>query len=115
MNLLNKWIRVIHRWLAVPLVLAVAAALIGSAAGGGSELPSWIGLAALLTLLSLLVTGVYLSRSTICARYDGRDQGLLREIHNQGRKENASEVSFHCSCGRGHRSGLDGRGVPVGG
>ncbi len=50
----------IHRWLAVPLVLAVAAALIGSAAGGGSELPSWIGLAALLTLLSLLVTGVYL-------------------------------------------------------
>jgi hypothetical protein len=24
MNLLNKWIRVIHRWLAVPLVLAVA-------------------------------------------------------------------------------------------
>ncbi|NTU61973.1 MAG: hypothetical protein HGB05_00910 [Chloroflexi bacterium] len=60
MNLLNKWIRMIHRWLAVPLVLAVAAALIGSAAGGGSELPSWIGLAALLTLLSLLVTGVYL-------------------------------------------------------
>ena len=60
MNLLNKWIRMIHRWLAVPLVLAVAAALIGSAVGGGSELPSWIGLAALLTLLSLLVTGVYL-------------------------------------------------------
>jgi hypothetical protein len=30
------------------------------AAGGGSELPSWIGLAALLTLLSLVATGVYL-------------------------------------------------------
>ena len=60
MNMFNKWIRVIHRWLAVPLILVVAAALIGSAAGGGSELPSWIGLAGLLSLLSLLVTGLYL-------------------------------------------------------
>jgi hypothetical protein len=60
MNMLSKWIRILHRWLAVPLVLVVAAALIGNAAGGGSELPAWIGLAGLLSLLSLLVTGLYM-------------------------------------------------------
>jgi MYXO-CTERM domain-containing protein len=37
-----------------------AASLAGCAAAGGSERPSWIGWAALLTLLALLVTGVYL-------------------------------------------------------
>jgi len=60
MNMLSKWIRILHRWLAVPLVVVVAAALIGSAAGGGRELPAWIGLAGLLSLLSLLVTGLYM-------------------------------------------------------
>jgi hypothetical protein len=57
MKVLSKWIRVIHRWLSVPLMFIVTAALIGSATGGG-ELPAWIGLLGLLTLLSLLITGL---------------------------------------------------------
>ena len=53
----NKWIRQIHRWLSVAFTLAVMANI---AAMGMAAPAVWIGLLALVPLIPLLVTGLYL-------------------------------------------------------
>ena len=53
----NKWIRQIHRWLSLAFTLAVIANI---AAMGMAEPAVWIGLLALVPLIPLLVTGLYL-------------------------------------------------------
>lgn len=53
----NKWIRQIHRWLSLAFTLAVLANL---AAMGMAEPAVWIGLLALVPLIPLLATGLYL-------------------------------------------------------
>lgn len=53
----NKWIRQIHRWLSLAFTLAVTANI---AAMGMTEPAVWIGLLALVPLIPLLMTGIYL-------------------------------------------------------
>ncbi|HCL67205.1 MAG TPA: hypothetical protein DIC56_20695 [Rhizobium sp.] len=53
----NKWIRQIHRWLSLAFTLAVIANI---AAMGMAEPAVWIGLLALVPLIPLLATGLYL-------------------------------------------------------
>lgn len=53
----NKWIRQIHRWLSLAFTLAVIANI---AAMGMTEPAVWIGLLALVPLIPLLMTGLYL-------------------------------------------------------
>jgi len=53
----NKWIRQIHRWLSIAFTLAVIANI---AAMGMAEPAVWIGLLALVPLIPLLATGLYL-------------------------------------------------------
>ncbi|MBW8302184.1 MAG: hypothetical protein K0M60_21540 [Hydrogenophaga sp.] len=53
----NKWIRQIHRWLSLAFTLAVVANI---AAMGLAEPAVWIGLLALVPLIPLLLTGIYL-------------------------------------------------------
>ena len=60
MNTLSKWIRILHRWLVVPLVLAVIAAVLTTPSGDNASAPPWMIVLLILSLLSLLVTGVYL-------------------------------------------------------
>lgn len=60
MNTVSKWIRILHRWLAIPFVLAAIAAIFSTSSGDNASSPPWmIGLLIVL-LLSLLVTGLYL-------------------------------------------------------
>ena len=53
----NYWIRQIHRWLSIAFTVAVVVNLI---ALGRQESAVWIGLLALLPLVLLLLTGLYL-------------------------------------------------------
>lgn len=61
MHTLNKWTRQLHRWLVIPLVLAASALIIGGFTGGeGFEQPAWLNITALVSLLSLVFTGLYM-------------------------------------------------------
>lgn len=53
----NRWIRQAHRWLSLLFTLAVIANFV--AMGMGSE-AQWVGYIALLPLIPLLFSGIYL-------------------------------------------------------
>ena len=53
----NTWVRQVHRWLSIAFTVAVIVNLV---AMGGSEPAVWVGLLALLPLVLLLFTGLYL-------------------------------------------------------
>jgi hypothetical protein len=53
----NNWVRQIHRWLSIAFTVAV---IVNIAALGRQESAVWIGLLALLPLVLLLLTGLYL-------------------------------------------------------
>jgi len=53
----NNWVRQIHRWLSIAFTVAV---IINIAAMWRKESPLWVGLLALVPLIFLLLTGLYL-------------------------------------------------------
>ena len=56
---MSKWIRQVHRWVAVAFTLTVIANFVDLARGGGNP-PTWITYSPLLPLGVLLLTGLYL-------------------------------------------------------
>ena len=56
----NRWIRQIHRWVAVAFTLTVIANFIALGMGGGKQPPPSITYAPLAPLAVLLFTGLYL-------------------------------------------------------
>jgi hypothetical protein len=57
----NKWIRIIHRWLVIPLILAFFLTIIlNGALGSTSPILSVVGIVGVLSLLSMFVTGFYM-------------------------------------------------------
>jgi hypothetical protein len=53
----NACIRQVHRWLSIAFTLAV---IVNLAVLGATQPPVWVGLLALLPLILLLITGLYL-------------------------------------------------------
>jgi uncharacterized membrane protein len=54
----DKWIRQVHRWLSIAFMAAVIAVIV---AMGRQQAPAiWVGLLALVPLIVLLLTGLYL-------------------------------------------------------
>ncbi len=53
----NKWVRQIHRWLSIAFTLAVIANMVVLAR---EQPPVWVGQLALLPLVLLLLTGLYM-------------------------------------------------------
>ena len=53
----NTCIRQVHRWLSIAFTLAV---IVNVAVLGATQPPVWVGLLALLPLIFLLLTGLYL-------------------------------------------------------
>jgi hypothetical protein len=53
----NTWIRQIHRWLSIAFTMAVVVNIVALAQ---KEQAVWVGLLALLPLVLLLLTGLYL-------------------------------------------------------
>ena len=61
----NTWIRQMHRWLSLAFTLAVVANI----AAMSLQAPAvWIGLMALVPLIPLLITGIYLFAQPYLAR-----------------------------------------------
>ncbi|MBB3457171.1 hypothetical protein FHT86_005489 [Rhizobium sp. BK313] len=53
----NKWIRKIHRWVSIAFTVAVIINIVALRQG---QTATWIGILALLPLVLLLLTGLYL-------------------------------------------------------
>ncbi len=56
---LNQWTRQIHRWLSIAFTAGVVTYIVAMSVGQGQP-PAWVGLLALVPLILLLVTGLYL-------------------------------------------------------
>jgi hypothetical protein len=57
MNRWNRWVRQIHRWMSILFTLTVIANIVGLAVDRQSV---WVGFAALVPLVLLLASGLYL-------------------------------------------------------
>ncbi len=67
----NRWVRQIHRWLSI----AFTAAVIGNMIALTQEEPAlWVGILALVPLILLLITGLYLFLLPYVAGRSGRRQ-----------------------------------------
>jgi uncharacterized iron-regulated membrane protein len=70
MKAVSNWIRKIHRWLAIPLFVAVAVLLISTVTQGeGYQSPGWLNVIAIGSILSLLLTGLYMFVQHYAARW----------------------------------------------
>jgi hypothetical protein len=54
---MSNWVRQIHRWLAIAFTLGVITYMVAMSWG---QPPFWVGLLALIPLIFLLLTGLYL-------------------------------------------------------
>jgi L-asparagine transporter-like permease len=68
---LNNWVRQIHRWLSVAFTLAVIVNIVVMTRG---EPPFWVGLLALVPLILMLLTGLYLFVLPYAARRRGAQE-----------------------------------------
>jgi archaellum biogenesis protein FlaJ (TadC family) len=64
----NGRIRQIHRWLSIAFTLAVIANIVAMV---GKEPPIWVGLMALLPLILLMLSGLYLFSLPYLAKRQG--------------------------------------------
>ena len=64
---MNTWMRQIHRWLSIAFTLGVLTYIVTMSVGKGQP-TAWVGLLALIPLIALLVTGLYLFALPYVAR-----------------------------------------------
>ena len=64
----NMWIRQIHRWLSIAFTLAVIANIVAMTM---QLQATWIGFLALVPLIPLLATGLYMFAQPYLSRRDG--------------------------------------------
>ena len=75
----NNWIRQIHRWVSIAFTVAV---IINIVALVRKEQAAWIGLLALVPLILLLVTGLYLFALPYASRWRrAAESGLTRNTN----------------------------------
>jgi hypothetical protein len=73
---MNMWVRQIHRWLSMAFTAGVLAYIV---AMGQGQPPMWLGLFALLPLILLLVTGLYLFALPYAIRWRGDGRPIAQE------------------------------------
>jgi hypothetical protein len=66
----NKWIRQTHRWLSIAFTLGVITYMVVMRRG---QSPAWVGLFALVPLILLLLSGLYLFVLPYVVRWRGRE------------------------------------------
>lgn len=65
----NTWIRQLHRWLSIAFTTGVITYIVVMTQG---QPPAWVGLLALIPLILLLLTGLYLFALPHVLRWRGR-------------------------------------------
>jgi L-asparagine transporter-like permease len=83
MSKFSKWVRNIHRWLAIPLIIALILTLITTIAQGAT--PDWVATFGIFSILSLLITGLYMFVQHYLSR-------LRRSMRNKQRESGTVEV-----------------------
>ena len=68
---LSKWIRQVHRWLSIAFTAGVVTYIVAMSQG---QPPMWMGLLALVPLILLLVSGLYLFVLPHALRWRGQRQ-----------------------------------------
>ena len=61
-----RWIRQFHRWISIAFTVAV---IVNIAAMSNGQPPFWVGLLALLPLIALLLTGLYMFALPYAAKW----------------------------------------------
>jgi quinol-cytochrome oxidoreductase complex cytochrome b subunit len=56
----NNWIRQLHRWLSIAFTVAVIVNIVNIVVRGQKEPAVWVGLLALVPLILLMLTGLYM-------------------------------------------------------
>jgi hypothetical protein len=57
----NKWIRTLHRWLAIPVMAALVIAIgWGITQGATAPLPTWVSTLVIVSIFALFLSGVYM-------------------------------------------------------
>ena len=70
MKAVSNWIRKIHRWLAIPLFVAIVVLLISTVTQGeGYQSPVWLNVIAIGSILSLFLSGLYMFVQHYAARW----------------------------------------------
>ena len=64
----NRWIRQVHRWLSIVFTIGVIANIINIFVMGQEQPAVWIGMMALIPLILLLLTGLYMFALPYIAR-----------------------------------------------
>ena len=64
----NKWVRQSHRWLSIAFTAGVITYMVVMSFG---QPPAWVGLLALVPLIALLLSGLYLFALPHVARWRG--------------------------------------------
>ncbi|MEN2789447.1 hypothetical protein ABC974_07420 [Sphingomonas oligophenolica] len=64
----NQWVRQIHRWLSIAFTAGVVTYMVAMSFG---QPPGWVGLLALVPLIALLLSGLYLFVLPYVARWRG--------------------------------------------
>jgi heme A synthase len=74
----NKWIRIIHRWLAIPIMAALVISIIWAITQGPTTpAPNWVAALGIGSLLSLFITGSYMFFQHYWAKWRrGRRSGV---------------------------------------
>jgi hypothetical protein len=69
----NQLIRQTHRWLSIAFTLGVITYSVAMAKGGQEPPPAWMGMLALIPLILLLLTGLYLFVLPYLGKRGGQD------------------------------------------
>jgi hypothetical protein len=69
---MNCWFRQFHRWMSIAFTVGVITYMVAMATAPGKQPPVWMGLLALLPLIVLLLTGLYLFALPYAAKWRGR-------------------------------------------
>jgi ABC-type nickel/cobalt efflux system permease component RcnA len=78
MTKLNKWIRLIHRWLVIPFLSVIVLLLAGMILNGSDfQLADWMNAIALGSLLLLFLSGLYL----FAQHYVSKWRSSRRQVH----------------------------------
>jgi hypothetical protein len=78
MSNFSKWVRNIHRWLAVPVMTALILTLITTIMQGAA--PDWVSTFGIISILSLLFTGIYMFVQHYLSRLRRSRRNKKREL-----------------------------------
>lgn len=83
----NDWIRQFHRWLSIAFTVAAIANIVVNIAGLQGAPAIWVGVSALVPLIALLLTGLYMFALPYTATWRGGRRNGLASVGGAARRD----------------------------